>query len=254
MSSIPIDLPDAVSVCILGWNEEKKIREVVLNVIDEAKRAGGLTLDIMVVNDGSTDGTANVIAQLEKEFPFVRGIHNEVNLGFGESFKKAIAAAKYEKITLLPGDNAVTRYSMRNVFKYRNEADWIVAYTVNTETRTMFRYCLSTIFSLVYSVAFGLHIRYMNGTPIFPVSRLRKMTLYGGYSILSQVNVKLARQGLAYMETSGYLNEKEQVSSVLRIRILIQEVTSFVRLWMEIYFWDRELYSKKPKRIIPEAE
>jgi glycosyltransferase involved in cell wall biosynthesis len=242
-----------MSVAVLCWNEEHKLRTVVLNVIDEAQRAG-FDVDIIVVNDGSTDGTAREIGRLELEYPFVRGLHNPINVGMGESFKKAVDVAKFDRITLLPGDNAVTIYSMRNIFKYWNAAEVIVAYTVNTETRTMFRYCLSTLFSMIYGLTFGLHIRYMNGTPVFPVARLRQLKLHGGYSVLSEINVKLARQGMTFMEISGYLNAKEQMSRVLRPKILIQEVISYLRLVFEVLVWNRDIYGHKPTRIIPTDE
>lgn len=242
-----------ISVAILAYNEEPRIRTAVEAVIEEAKKADNLPIDIIIVNDGSKDGTAREIAALEKEYPSIQSITHAKNMGFGQSFKDAIRVAKYERITLLPGDNAVSSYSTRNIFKFRNHADVVIAYTVNTESRTIPRYILSMMYSMAYALTFGLHVRYFQGTPVYPVSSLRKLDLYAkGYSIMPEIVVKLLRQGSTFVEIDGYLNNKNNVSSAIRLKSLLHEGSAFLRLAWEVLFWNRGLYRGKPTRIWPD--
>lgn len=43
--------------------------------------------EILIINDGSKDRTAEIADRLAKEYPAVRAIHHEVNKGYGGRFK-----------------------------------------------------------------------------------------------------------------------------------------------------------------------
>src|SRR5262249_4040449 len=98
-----------LSVMIPALNEEQYLEPTVLNVVDSARRCGIPQFEIIVVNDGSTDGTAEVIRRLEERYPFVRSIQHVRNQGIGQSFIDALAIAKYGRITFFSGDNNAHR-------------------------------------------------------------------------------------------------------------------------------------------------
>ena len=58
-----------ISVTIPCLNEEKNLERTVNTVFQAAEEAGNFSLDIIIVNDGSTDRTAEVIASLQAEHP-----------------------------------------------------------------------------------------------------------------------------------------------------------------------------------------
>lgn len=241
-----------ISVFIPAFNEEKRIAPTVETILSVAKEMQDLPIEIIIVNDGSTDGTAEEILKLEKKYPVVRSIHHQTNKGMGAGFQEAIRTAKYDKITLFAGDNDVGRFTIGNVFKNLNAADVVVAYPLNTEVRSAFRYSLSTIFNLIYCVTFGVHMKYLNGTPCLPVARLRELDISaGGYSILTEINVKLLRSGATYFEIESYFNPQAQKSSAVSLKSLFRVVFAYFRLVYEVYFRNRARYGSKPKRIIP---
>ncbi len=79
-----------VSVVIPAYNELRTIR----SVIDRTKKADvlGLEKEIIVVDNCSTDGTREVIAELSKTGR-IKAILHEKNLGIGTSWRDGIAAA-----------------------------------------------------------------------------------------------------------------------------------------------------------------
>ncbi len=92
-----------LSVVIPAFNEEDGIKEVVTRVLSIRPRLAGVGIDdleVIVVDDGSTDGTA----QAATEVPGVRLIRHAQNGGYGAALKTGFAAARGEWIGFLDAD------------------------------------------------------------------------------------------------------------------------------------------------------
>ncbi|MEO0651562.1 MAG: glycosyltransferase, partial [Planctomycetota bacterium] len=69
---------DGVTIVVPAYNEEKGIRGVVERL---CALELGVPLEILVVEDGSTDRTADLLEELEREFERLRVIRHIVNRG-----------------------------------------------------------------------------------------------------------------------------------------------------------------------------
>jgi glycosyltransferase involved in cell wall biosynthesis len=245
----------SVSVVVPAYNEEHNLRNAVASVIDAASAVDGLELEIIIVNDGSSDGTAAVAGALEADHPFVRTVHHTTNQGFGASFLSGLEAARHEWITLAPGDNVVSNGTLRAMLRHAGKADLVCAYLVNTEHRARLRNVLSSIFSAVYTLTFNVNLRYIHATPVYNVHRLRLMNLNcRRYSFPSEITIKLLRQGCTFMELPGYMNPTQRKSSALRLVNLTEVLWSYFSLMFEVFVSRRDEYSREPLRIIPDEE
>jgi hypothetical protein len=94
------DLPplDALSVVIPVYNEETWIRSCITALLASARDAG-LRLDVVVVDDGSTDGTPQVLRELASEHD-IRVI-TQANAGRLTARSTGLAAAREEWLLLL---------------------------------------------------------------------------------------------------------------------------------------------------------
>lgn len=242
-----------VSVVVPALNEEKNLRAAVEGVVEAANAAGNVTIEILLVNDGSTDGTAVLVDELIATYPLIRAIHHERNKGFGACFLSGLERARYEWITLFPGDNFISVPTLTEMLKNCGKADVVCAYTVNTECRTRLRNILSAIFSFVYTATFNLHLRYINATPVYSVSQLRNTELRCfRYSFPSETTVRLLRKGCTFMEIQGFMNPGARKSSAFRLRNLAESVFNYVTLIYDVYLGHREEYSHAPVRILPD--
>lgn len=91
------------SVVIPAYNEEDGIREIMARVlaIFPALRTAGLDgLELIVVDDGSSDRTAAIVA----ETPGVRLIRHARNAGYGAALKTGFAAARGDWVGFLDAD------------------------------------------------------------------------------------------------------------------------------------------------------
>jgi len=91
-----MDLPvyNTITVIIPAFNEESSIGPVIQKLTGTAVFA-----EIIVVDDGSTDHTAEIAAQFS-----VRIIRHETNKGYGAALKTGIRKARGEKIILIDSD------------------------------------------------------------------------------------------------------------------------------------------------------
>ena len=87
------------SLSLVSWalNEEENVDLF----LDKAERfASGLTneFEVIVIDDGSTDSTWFLLQRAASERPWLKILQNEGNLGVGYCTKKAIAAARMERV------------------------------------------------------------------------------------------------------------------------------------------------------------
>jgi len=93
------DLGYGCSVIIPCYNEEGNIEDAVRRVPHMGRET-----EIVVVNDGSSDGTADKVKELQKEFPNLRLVDYFPNRGKGSAVKAGFEAATQEVMMILDAD------------------------------------------------------------------------------------------------------------------------------------------------------
>lgn len=95
--------PGSVSIVIPARNEEATIWQVVersLRALDELGRRG----EVLVVNDGSTDSTATILADLQVIHPALRVFIHRRSQGMTAALQRMFAASRGEIVILMPAD------------------------------------------------------------------------------------------------------------------------------------------------------
>lgn len=93
------DLSGDISIVIPAFNEAGAI-EPTLTALQEMIDSSGLTAEIIVVDDGSTDGTGDLV----EAFDGVRLIRHRQNRGYGASLKTGIRQASHPYIVITDAD------------------------------------------------------------------------------------------------------------------------------------------------------
>lgn len=87
-----------VAVIILNWNGEKLLKEFLPSVVANTDTS---IADVIVADNGSTDGSREL---LRKEFPQVKLLEFDENLGFAGGYNRALRETGYRYTLLLNSD------------------------------------------------------------------------------------------------------------------------------------------------------
>jgi GT2 family glycosyltransferase len=98
--------PD-VSVIVVSWNTRDLLTECIASVVDTA---GGLDVEMIVVDNGSSDGSQDMVRQ---KFPDVRLVANTENVGFARANNQAMADARGRYFLLLNSDAVALPNALR---------------------------------------------------------------------------------------------------------------------------------------------
>jgi dolichyl-phosphate beta-glucosyltransferase len=91
------------SIVIPAYNEQSRIGKAVIEVL-RCVHAKGWRSEILVVNDGSTDGTAQIVKDLAASNPEVRLLENGQNRGKGYSVRHGVLSASGEIVLFTDAD------------------------------------------------------------------------------------------------------------------------------------------------------
>ncbi len=106
-----------LSVIIPAYNEETRI-PATLVAVDRYLRGAGFSYEIIVVNDGSTDGTANLVLGMAKTIPHLSLIDNAVNKGKGGVVRQGFLAAHGAFRLFTDADNSTSIEQLQSMIPY----------------------------------------------------------------------------------------------------------------------------------------
>jgi len=117
----------AISVFFPAYNEAKNIKKTVtkaVKVLDKITRKW----EIIVINDGSTDKTGQVVKKLIKESPRISMITHIPNKGYGAALKTGLYNCKYSWIVFTDADGQFDFTEIDQFLEKRDKADLIIGY------------------------------------------------------------------------------------------------------------------------------
>lgn len=126
-----------VSIVIINWNTRNLVLKCIKSVIDAGS---GYTREIIVVDNASTDGSAEAIS---KAYPDVMVVRNAVNLGFARANNIGIERSKGRYICLVNSDVEVFAETIPGMITYmeKNPGVGIVGPRILFPDRTLQNSC-----------------------------------------------------------------------------------------------------------------
>jgi glycosyltransferase involved in cell wall biosynthesis len=116
-----------VTIAIMAWNEVRSLRDVAEELDAEMARHR-VSYEIVVIDDGSSDGTGDLADQLALGNPRLRVIHHPRNLGLGGVYRTGFSQARGQWLTFFPADGQFPATILGDYLAERENVDLILGY------------------------------------------------------------------------------------------------------------------------------
>jgi glycosyltransferase involved in cell wall biosynthesis len=147
-----------LSIFFPAYNDSGTIASLVITALRTAR---ALTPDheVIVVNDGSKDGTADILNELASIYPQVRVVHHETNRGYGGALRTGFATATRELVFYTDGDAQYDPAEMEALWRRFDDAvDLVNGYKIS-RSDPLHRIVIGRIYHHTVKLLFGLTVR-----------------------------------------------------------------------------------------------
>lgn len=147
-----------ISVFFPAYNDGGTIPSMVLTAVMTLRE---LTDDyeVIVVNDGSADYTAQVLDELASRYPDLRVIHHEANRGYGGALRTGFGSATKDLIFYTDGDAQYDPRELTRLYEvWSHEVDFVNGYKIS-RSDPLHRVIIGRLYHWTVKLAFGLHLR-----------------------------------------------------------------------------------------------
>jgi glycosyltransferase involved in cell wall biosynthesis len=191
-----------LSVVIPVFNEEKTVATVIRRVLEIP-----FNLELVVVNDGSTDGTRRILDDFAKEDSRIRVVHQE-NGGKTAALRKGFALTTGDIVIVqdadLEYDPAEILHVVRPIFGGQADVVYGSRFLVRREARVLYfsHYIANRFLTLLSNTLTNLNMTDVEtGYKAFRGDIIRNMTIVSsGFGVEIEVTAKIAKLKAAIYE------------------------------------------------------
>lgn len=233
----------SLSVVVMAYNERVTIESQVHDTL-AFLRSEADDFEVIVVDDGSTDGTAEIADCLAASDPHVHVVHHPGNMGMGVAIRSGYAAASKEFVTQLPGDGQVRPETLSRFLPYLSDYDLVLS-TYSRRGDGVLRAIVTGGYQTVAYLLLGNRCAF-TGTMVFRRSLLSRLELTcDSFLVNVELPLKLMRLGIkpAFV-TIECIARPHGRSKVLSLRRVAQVLREMWRLRKELGRYERPISSE----------
>jgi dolichol-phosphate mannosyltransferase len=226
-----------ISIIMPALDEEENITPAMRNVL-AAFDDLGITGEIVVINDGSTDRTPDLVREESQRDPRIRLVNHDRPAGIGGAFWDGVAHARGEVVCMLPGDNENDPWEILRYHKLLEHVDILIPFVFNKETRSLFRNGLSYLYRFIINTTFLVNFNYTNGTVMYRKKILDELEFHNrGFFFQTDILVRTVKRGYLFAEVPYRLNVRPHgLSKAVTFPSLMRVIKGYLRLVRDIHF------------------
>ncbi len=189
-----------------AYNEEESLKIFLPQLIEFCKTR---SFQLVVVNDGSTDNSKNIISEISKKYSFVKLINHKVNKGYGGAIKTGITASQTKYLITIDSDGQHVLEDVEKLYKLilEKDADMIVGSRKGQKEASLFR-------------------KLGKNSIRFLVKRLMPLNIHDINSGMKIYNTKLAKKYISLCPDSMAYSDIMLLTFIYRKHLVLEEPIS----------------------------
>ena len=184
-----------ISCCVFAWDEVATLQSVVDAQLAALERLG-VPYELLIIDDGSTDGTAEAADRLAAQHPAVRVIHHEQNRGLGGVYRTGFFSARGTFVTFFPADGQFPASILERFYPLVESWDFVLGNLPERHDQLLGAF-LGRVERLLYRVICGPMPR-LEGVFIFRRAVLERLPLRStgrAWTVVWELILRASRSG-----------------------------------------------------------
>jgi dolichol-phosphate mannosyltransferase len=228
-------MPPQLSIVLPAYNEEGNIERAVR---DAAQAAAKLVpvYEVVVVDDGSRDGTAQRLAALADELgPRLTVVRHEVNRGYGAALRSGLRAASGDLVFYTDSDNQFDLGELADFVPLMASCDAALGYRLDRKDPAL-RRAVSSVFNGLSGLVLGLRVRDLNCS----FKLFRRELIHGlliesdDFFVDTEIVARIHRGGYRYVQRGVRHYPRTAGRSTVRMSDVPRTLRSLSRMWLRL--------------------
>ena len=140
-----------LTVLLPAYNEALRVERCIREV-EQAVRSFSNSYEMIVAEDGSTDGTEKIVAELSRSNPNLSLLHSPDRLGKGKAIKRALCSAKGAVVVFMDVDLATNLYYLSKIVGLARSRRGMAIGSRHIKGAMVRRRASRSLFSLAYNL------------------------------------------------------------------------------------------------------
>ncbi|MFC1711812.1 glycosyltransferase [Patescibacteria group bacterium] len=237
-----------LSVFFPAYNEEENIKTTVLKAVAVLEKIA-IKWEILVIDDGSKDKTADIVKSIAKEDKNIRLIQHKKNRGYGGALKTGLYKSKYNLIAFTDSDGQFDFIEIKKFIPKLKKADLVIGYR-KKRTDNYFRRFVAFLLRMWNIALFGLNVKDVDcGFKVFKRQVIETIGKLSTESAITEtefvVRSKLNKFKIAEVGVDHHSREKgEQTGGKLKIisKALFESLKFLPIFYASLFKKDKKLF------------
>ena len=238
----------SISVFFPAYNDAETIGGLIRDALAALPSVANV-YEVLAVNDGSSDDTAHILDDLEKELSHFRVIHHPENLGYGSALRTGFAESEMDLIFYTDGDGQYDVRELVNLRPLMSERVSVVNGFKKSRADKTHRKLIGNLYSTIAQFLFTLPIRDVDcDFRLIRRDAIRQIELTSTSGVICvELVKKLSSPGNSFVEAPvTHFERKHGRSQFFTIGRVSKTILDFFILWLKLVVFSFEKRRKQP--------
>ena len=222
-----------LTILIPAYNEQAGLAQSV-EVLNGRLAALKVDAEILIVDDGSRDGTPEIADGLARDQAQVRVVHHPMNQGIGRAFQTGVANAHGDWLILIPADLALEPDEFHKYLDASHQADIVVGNRSDVSDYSVFRRLVHYTNIWLIRLLFQMPVHQFQYISLYRMEVLRAFDIeyVDGAFFLAEILIKARALGAQLVEVPiRYSPRRTGRATGARWPQVVRTVSDMLRFW-----------------------